>query len=147
MIKGVKINSIESHKDKRGFFREIWRFSEQNEFNPETAQISHSLVKEGVIKGWHGHVNQGQLNYVASGSIRVALYDNRNNSSTYKSLMQFNVNADKPKVYYFPPKVLHGYKCLSGLMNIIYITSSSYDLKDEIRIDFQEIDSGLDWGT
>ena len=77
--------------------------------------------------------------------IRVALYDNRNNSSTYKTLLKFDIKADKPKVYYFPPGVLHGYKCLSGPMNIIYVTSGAYDVEDEIRVDFEKIDSGLNW--
>ena len=47
-------------------------------------QLSHSLVKKGVIKAWHGHLKQGQLNYVATGAITVALYDSRTHSSTYK---------------------------------------------------------------
>ena len=145
MIAEIFIKELISHKDNRGFFREIWRFNEQKEFDPKKAQISHSQVKEGVIKGWHGHVNQGQLNYVVSGMIRVALYDNRNNSSTYKTLLKFDIKADKPKVYYFPPGVLHGYKCLSGPMNIIYVTSGAYDVEDEIRVDFEKIDSGLNW--
>ena len=57
MIEGIKIIPIKTHEDERGFFREIFRFQEQFT-NPSVGQLSHSLVREGVIKGWHGHVYQ-----------------------------------------------------------------------------------------
>ena len=50
---------LETHEDERGFFREIFRFSKQFEGVP-VGQLSHSLVEEGVIKAWHGHVHQSQ---------------------------------------------------------------------------------------
>ena len=135
MIDGVKIVKLTKHKDERGFFQEIFRFKEQFKSVP-VGQLSHSLVQEGVIKGWHGHLYQSQWNYVVTGQIRVTLYDNRPNSSTYKEIMEF-ISGDevKPIAYFFPPGVLHGYKCIQGPMQIIYVTSGAYDLEDEIRID------------
>ena len=40
----------------------------------------------------------------------------------------------KPIAYYFPPGILHGYKCIHGPMEIIYVTSEVYDLEDEVRV-------------
>jgi len=97
-------------------------------------QLSHSIVKEGVIKGWHGHVYQSQWNYVASGKINVALFDDRKDSSTYRELMEFAVGGNEVSVsYFFPPGVLHGYKCVNDPMHIIYVTSGIYDLDDEVK--------------
>ena len=134
MIDGVKIVELKTHKDERGFFREIFRFPKQFEGVP-VGQLSHSLVKEGVVKAWHGHVYQSQWNYVVTGQIQVALYDNRPNSSTYKEIMEF-ISGDeaKPIAYFFPPGVLHGYKCMQGPMQIIYVTSGVYVLEDEVSI-------------
>jgi dTDP-4-dehydrorhamnose 3,5-epimerase len=138
MIEGVVVSKINTHKDSRGFFREIFRFSE-NFKNLSVGQISHSRVDKNVIKGWHGHAYQHQWNYVSSGLIKVALLDNRKDSSTYMQLMEINVgDDDNPCAYYFPPGVLHGYKCLYGPMNIIYVTSGVYDLTDEIRVGFDD---------
>ena len=98
-------------------------------------QLSHSKVEEGVVKAWHGHVYQSQWNYVVNGKISVVLFDDRENSITYKETIEFLAGdgIEKPIAYFFPPGVLHGYKCIKGPMHIIYTTSGVYDLKDEIR--------------
>ena len=62
MIDRVKIIELTTHEDDRGYFREIFRFSEQFE-DVSVGQLSHSMVKEGVVKAWHGHVYQSQWNY------------------------------------------------------------------------------------
>ena len=116
------------------FFREIFRFPNQFK-NVPIGQLSHSLVQEGVVKAWHGHVYQSQWNYVVSGQIKVALLDKREKSSTYNEVMEFIVGEEKPIAYFFPPGVFHGYKCEKGPMQIIYVTSGTYDLEDEIRED------------
>ena len=139
MINRVKIVELMTHNDERGFFREVFRFSEQFDDTP-VGQLSHSQVNEGVIKAWHGHVYQSQWNYVVSGQIKVALYDNRKESATYKETMEFLVgDGQEPSAYFFPPGVLHGYKCLKGPMQIIYMTSGVYDLEDEVRIDLNSL--------
>ena len=134
MIDGVKIISLTTHGDERGFFREIFRFPKQFK-GLSVGQLSHSMVKHGIIKAWHGHVYQSQWNYVVSGQIKVVLYDDRKESATYKETMVFVTEDDtEPLAYFFPPGVLHGYKCLSGPMQIIYVTSGIYDIEDEVRI-------------
>lgn len=72
MIEGVIIKELVTHTDDRGFFREVFRFSEEFK-NLSIGQLSHSLVKEGVIKAWHGHVYQSQWNYVVVGKIRSSI--------------------------------------------------------------------------
>jgi dTDP-4-dehydrorhamnose 3,5-epimerase len=143
MIDGVIIKELQSHCDDRGFFREIIR-STDDFFAHGFGQLSHSLVNKGVVKAWHAHVEQSQWNYVVNGLIKVALYDNRKNSESYGELMEFDCgNGQEAKVYCFPPGVLHGYKCIEGPMNIIYVCSGTYDLNDEIRIGHSEVD--YDW--
>ena len=133
MIKGVGVIKLKTHNDERGFFREIFRFEKQF-LGVSVGQLSHSMVKEGVIKGWHGHLYQSQWNYVVSGKINVALFDDRQDSETFREVMEFAVGDDEDSVaYFFPPGVLHGYRCVSGPMHIIYVTSGIYDLDDEVR--------------
>jgi dTDP-4-dehydrorhamnose 3,5-epimerase len=135
MIQDVVVSQLTTHIDERGFFREIFRFP-SNFDNIPVGQISHSRVKQDIIKGWHGHVYQHQWNYVISGKIKVSLLDNRVKSPTYKKVMTFIVgDEENPIAYYFPPGVLHGYYCINGPMNIIYITSGIYDINDEVRIE------------
>lgn len=143
MIEGVKLEMLVTHADERGFFREIFRFPDQFPGLP-VGQLSHSLVNEGVVKAWHGHVYQSQWNYVVDGLIQVALYDNRKNSATYGELMEFQVGeGHEPVGYYFPAGVLHGYECLRGPMQIIYVTSGVYNELDEIRQSRIDVKSSL----
>ena len=133
MIDGVQVISLSTHGDRRGFFREVFRFPEQFEGIP-VGQLSHSFVKEGVVKAWHGHVRQFQWNYVVSGQIKVALYDDRYSSATYREILEFNVgDGTDPVGYFFPPGVLHGYRCTNGPIQIIYATSGTYELSEEVR--------------
>lgn len=145
MIDGVIIKNLITHSDERGFFREIFRFTEDFP-NVTVGQLSHSLVNEGVIKAWHGHLIQSQWNYVVSGRIKVVLYDDRKNSKTFKESMEFLVGENESaKAYFFPCGVLHGYMCLNGPMNIVYVTSSTYDITDEIRKSDSDIDFSYKW--
>jgi dTDP-4-dehydrorhamnose 3,5-epimerase len=145
MIEGVELKKIISHNDERGFFRELLR-SDDNIIDKEVGQTSHSLVHSGVVKAWHGHVYQTQWNYVVNGLIYVALHDSRKKSKTYRETMTFLVGDHQESIIYkFPPGVLHGYKCISGPMNIIYFTSGQYDLKDEIRIQHDDKEVNFDW--
>ena len=141
MIHGVEIIKIVTHNDERGFFREI--MTKTNEIK----QISHSLSHTGVLKAWHAHKYQTQWNYVVNGLISVSLHDLREDSPTYRKTLTFLCGDNQKSVNYkFPPGVAHGYKCINGPMNIIYMTSGNYDLKDEIRIPHDDSKINFDWG-
>lgn len=144
-IAGVEIKKLVTHSDQRGFFREIIR-STDGFFAAGFGQLSHSLVNKGVLKAWHAHRYQSQWNYVTSGKIQVALHDARPESPTYRMTMEFAVGEGEEAVcYFFPPGVLHGYRCIEDPMNIIYVTSGTYDLKDEIRIPEDDHEVGYSW--
>ena len=145
MIEGVIIEKLNPHIDHRGYFIELLR-SKSQIANEGIGQISHSLVYGGIIKAWHAHKYQTQWNYVVNGLIYVALYDNRKDSKTYAKTLTFLVGDNQNNIMYkFPPGVLHGYKCINGPMNIIYITSGEYDTDDEVRIKHNDQNIGFDW--
>ena len=141
MIHGVQFKDLVTHTDERGFFRELIR-STDGFFEWGGGQLSHSLVKQDVLKAWHMHRVQTQWNYVVIGLIKVALHDTRPDSPTYRETMEFLAgDGQAAQVYGFPPGVAHGYRCVKGPMHIIYVTSGVYDLADEIRIPLD--DSGI----
>lgn len=145
MIEGVKFKELITHSDDRGFFREIIRVTEEF-FKEGFGQLSHSLVYPGVVKAWHAHKKQTQWNYVATGLLKVVLYDDRSESPTYKEIMEFLVGENQQaKAYVFPHGVLHGYRCITGPANVIYVTSGTYDLSDEIRIPHENLIKVYDW--
>ena len=134
MIFGVKLITIKSNKDKRGFFREIFRPDEiSHKINIK--QISHSFIKKNIIKAWHIHKKQFQWNYLLKGKIIVTLLDLRRNSKTYRNTKTFEVLDNNNKiVYFFPPGVAHGYITKNNENHMIYGTSGYYNPKEEYKL-------------
>ena len=145
MIEGVQKIKLTTHTDERGFFREILHKESLSSLY-KFGQLSYSKVYEGVIKAWHGHKLQGQWTFVMHGGLKIKLYDNRSGSSTYKNLLEFNGEGDaEPVIYFFPPGVLHGYKCISGPALVLYLTSDIYDPEEEVRIMYNDPSIGCNW--
>ena len=87
MIDGVAFKRLETHRDERGFFREIIRVKDDF-FKEGFGQWSHSLMFAGVIKAWHIHKKQTDWWYGSTGVLKVVLYDKRPESSTYRQSME-----------------------------------------------------------
>ena len=99
-----------------------------------------------MIKAWHIHKFQTDWWYVASGVLRVALYDNRPDSPTYKEIVEIFMGDGHPAtVLRVPTGVAHGCKCMSESANLLYVTSSLYNPSDEGRIPFDDPDIAYDW--
>ena len=145
MIEGVEIKELVTHADDRGFFREIIRSSDAI-FPEGFAQWSHTVSYQGVAKAWHVHSRQVDWWYVATGTIRAALYDTRRSSPTHGETQEMLLGANNPaRVLRIPPGVAHGYRVLSGPAHIFYITSQEYDGSDEGRIPHDDPEVGYDW--
>ena len=145
MIEGVFLKELETHGDERGFFRELIRASD-GFFKAGFGQLSHSLVKQGVVKAWHLHKVQTQWTYAVSGLLRVALHDTRPGSPTFRETMEFTAGDGRPPlIYSFPPGVAHGYRCAEGPAHVLYVTSGVYDLGDELRLPQDAPEIGYDW--
>jgi dTDP-4-dehydrorhamnose 3,5-epimerase len=145
MITGVVFKDLVTHSDERGFFREIIRVTD-NFFGEGFGQWSHSLMYPGIVKAWHIHRKQVDWWYVAGGVLKVALYDTRPESSSYKETMEFLAGDNLPaKVFCIPPGVAHGCKCVNGPVNLFYVTSNVYDSEDEGRIPYDDPSIGYDW--
>ena len=63
-IRGVLIQELVTHADRRGFFREIIRQTDHHLFAEGFGQWSHSLMYDGVTKAWHLHRRQTDWWYV-----------------------------------------------------------------------------------
>jgi dTDP-4-dehydrorhamnose 3,5-epimerase len=144
-IEGVVLKPLVTHRDERGYFREIIRDSDPF-FAEGFAQWSHSLMHTGVAKAWHIHQKQVDWWYVVAGVLKVALHDRREASPTRGVTLEFFMGDEHPAhCVRIPPGVAHGCKCLSGPAHLIYVTSRVYDPADEGRIPHDDASIGYDW--
>lgn len=146
MISGVATKNLIKHHDQRGYFEELIRVSDDF-FQEGFGQLSHSLMKPGVIKAWHIHKTQTDWWYVVRGTLKTVLFDLREDSKTQGKLMEFTLGEKgKEIILKIPPKVAHGCKVLDNdLVELIYVTSGQYDPLEEGRLPFNDHRIGYDW--
>jgi dTDP-4-dehydrorhamnose 3,5-epimerase len=132
-IDGLIMLELPTHSDERGFFREIIRNKDLS--TPfEINQLSHSLVNTGITKGWHGHKNQSQMTYLASGSAIFVFVDMRDSDTNPAKFEYLASPHSNPWVVITKPGIYIGYYCTQGPANVLYATSGTYDTDDELRI-------------
>lgn len=145
LIEGVAIKELIRHKDERGFFEELIR-ADDDFFREGFGQLSHSFMYAGVIKAWHVHKKQIDWWYVAKGDLKVALYDTRKASKTYKKINEFLLGEHGSNfIIKIPAGVAHGCKVLSHTAELFYVTSSVYNPTEEGRIPHDDLTISYDW--
>jgi dTDP-4-dehydrorhamnose 3,5-epimerase len=144
-INGVIARDVITYSDNRGSFAEIIKASEKD-FLVKFGQLSWSLSHQGVKKAWHIHKRQTDLMFVACGDAEIILYDNRENSSTYKTIQRILAGDNYGRKFVIiPPQVAHGYHVVNGPMHMIYMMDREYDPEDELRLPHDDPKIGFDW--
>ncbi|MDD4941481.1 MAG: dTDP-4-dehydrorhamnose 3,5-epimerase family protein [Candidatus Omnitrophica bacterium] len=108
MIKGVEIHPLRQIPDERGKIMHMLRSTD--EYFDTFGEIYFSVVNPGVIKGWHLHKKM-TLNYaVVAGMIKLALYDDRKNSTTKGEVQEIFTGEDNYCLIKIPPGIWNGFK-------------------------------------
>jgi dTDP-4-dehydrorhamnose 3,5-epimerase len=155
-IVGVELKRLKTHRDDRGFFREVIRCTDSFFSGEPFGQWSHSRMVKDVVKAWHYHHVQTDWWYLALGEVETVLFDNRPESPTYKTKMVFRMSGgdsahqsagEEPVLCVkIPPGVLHGLKVLSPEAHLFYITSVTYDPNEEGRFPYNSPLVPHSWG-
>src|SRR5687768_6250828 len=90
-IAGVEVKLLKSFPDQRGFFREVIRCTDTLFEGGKFGQWSHSKMQRDVVKAWHYHHVQTDWWYVPIGQVLTVLYDNREESPTYRTKMELKM--------------------------------------------------------
>ncbi len=146
MIDGVKVKKLKVIPDDRGRLMEILR-SDDGIFK-KFGQAYMTTAKPGVVKAWHYHRRQDDNFACVHGTMRVALYDARKRSPTYKEVNEFVLSLEDPMLISIPKNVYHGFKCVSGYEAVIInipTKTYNYEMPDEYRLDPYDNDIPYDW--
>jgi dTDP-4-dehydrorhamnose 3,5-epimerase len=148
MIQGVEIKELKIYPDDRGMFTELVKVTDDFVEPHPFAQISHTVTYPGVIKAFHWHKLQTDYWYCVAGSIRVALVDLREDSSTAGEQASIVLGEWSRRIIKIPPYVAHGYQVLGATpAQLIYYTTRPYNPEqpDEERIAWDDPSIGYDW--
>jgi dTDP-4-dehydrorhamnose 3,5-epimerase len=146
MIDGVKVKKLRVIPDERGRLMEILRRDEELFLN--FGQVYMTTTYPGVVKAWHKHEKQADNFVCVAGMIRMALYDGRPGSPTFKEINEFYLGVHNPSLVQVPPGVYHGWMGVSvEEAVIINIPTEPYDREhpDEQRLDPHKNDIPYDW--
>lgn len=146
MIRGVEVKKLKIIPDERGRLMEILR--RDDEIFKKFGQVYMTTAFPGVVKAWHYHKKQDDNFTCVHGKMRLALYDARKNSPTYKEVNDFEISPDAPMLVHIPKNVYHGFKCISDTEAIVINTVTipyNYKEPDEYRLDAYANDIPYDW--
>ncbi|KPK42627.1 MAG: dTDP-4-dehydrorhamnose 3,5-epimerase [Omnitrophica WOR_2 bacterium SM23_29] len=117
MIEGVIIIPLKKICDERGMIMHMLKCTDPH--FEKFGEIYFSTAYPGAVKGWHEHTKQVQFYAVINGMIKLILYDNRSNSSTYKELMELFIGEDNYQLVRIPTGVINGYKTIGAKTAIV----------------------------
>lgn len=130
MIEGVLIHPLKQIPDERGKIMHMLR--EDDPHFERFGEIYFSNVYPGVVKAWHYHTEM-TLNYaVIYGTIKLVLFDDRQESSTYNELMELFIGEGNYALVKVPPKVWNGFKGVGLTHSIVANCSTIPHRPDEI---------------
>lgn len=146
MIRGVKIKKLKLLTDERGRLMELLR-SDERIFS-RFGQVYFTTAYPKAVKAWHYHKKQDDYFACVKGAMRLALYDARTKSKTYKEINEFRLSLHNPLLVKIPRNVYHGFKCVSSdEAMVINIPTAPYNYRkpDEYRLDPYYNDIPYNW--
>ncbi len=139
-IRDVVVKDLRKYVDERGWLVELFRHDElAEEFYPVMAYISQT--EPGLKRGPHEHVDQADLFcFIGPSNFKLRMWDNREDSETYRHVMTLFLGADNPKAVVVPKGVVHAYQNVGSVPGIVincpnrlYMGAERREAIDEIR--------------
>ena len=132
-ISGVKLFSIKSYEDNRGFFSEVF-LSKLNypEFKIEYVQENESISNFGVFRGMHfqkGNHSQSKLIRVVKGKVIDVICDLRKSSPSFKKIIFIELNPNQ--LLFLPKGLAHGLLSLEKDTILNYKCDNIYNQTSE----------------
>ena len=146
MIDGVVLKELRVFPDERGRLMEILRCDEPH--FKKFGQVYMTTTLPGVVKAWHFHKKQWDSICCVYGTIKLALYDDREGSATRGEVNEFYLGMHAPKLLVVPPQVYHGWKGVSVEEALIVNTVTepyNYKEPDEFRLDAHKNNIPYSW--
>lgn len=140
IINDIIIKDLIKNNDSRGWLIELFRkdMIDENIF-PDMSYIS--LTHSGIVRGPHEHLEQTDyFCFIGYSIFRLFLWDNREESDTYRNRMILDIDENSPKIVIVPPRIAHAYKNIGdgpglviNLPNKLYAGWGKKEGVDEVR--------------
>jgi dTDP-4-dehydrorhamnose 3,5-epimerase len=146
-VAGVRVRRIHGYHDHRGALQPFLEMTDPFWDEP----VVHGYlftIRPGRIKGWGMHRRQADRYCVLNGDVRVALYDGREGSATYRHVCELFFTDATPGLVYIPQGVWHAAQNYGdSLARIFNLPTTRFDPADpdKYRIDPHSGEIPFDW--
>ena len=126
-IKDLLILKTNIYKDKRGFFKEVFR---KKILNKKFIFDCLSYSKKNILRGLHMQLKkpQAKLITVVRGKILDVVVDLRKNSKTFGKTFKIEISVNSNFSLFIPEGFAHGFLCKSKEC-IVYYQCSNIEIK------------------
>lgn len=145
-IDGVWIKDLRFIPDERGRLMEILRSDDEGFVR--FGQVYMTTTYPGVVKAWHLHKVQDDNFCCLRGTVKLVMYDARDDSPTKGTINELFIGDHDPKLVRVPPGVYHGWKCVSEEEAIILNLPTepyNHEAPDEYRAAWNTPDIPYSW--
>lgn len=146
LIDGVWVKDLRFIPDERGRLIEILRSDEEGFV--KFGQVYMTTTYPGVVKAWHLHKAQDDNFCCLKGTVKLVMYDARDDSPTKGTINELFIGDHSPKLVRVPPGVYHGWKCVSEDEAIILNVPTepyNHEAPDEYRAAWNTPDIPYSW--
>jgi dTDP-4-dehydrorhamnose 3,5-epimerase len=134
-ISGVQVIPLRRIPDERGTIYHMLKRTDPHFV--EFGEIYFTSIYRDVIKGWHRH-QYLTLNYACIwGRIKLALYDERDDSPTRGKLMELFLGPDDYSLVVIPPQIWTGFK---GMTEVALVANCATRPHDPAAPDTERLD-------
>jgi dTDP-4-dehydrorhamnose 3,5-epimerase len=118
LIEGVEFRPTRPVPHEDGHVTEVARSTWESLRSP-LVQVHITTTFPGRIRAWGLHSLSTDRLFVAAGLIKIAVFDGRKGSATYRKLNEFVVSEMNPGLLIIPPNLYHGWKNIGVADGII----------------------------
>ena len=147
LLDGVVYERVVEHTDHRGSLAEVIDF-ERPFWDAAIVYAYCFTIRPGRIKGWGMHRHQADRYFVATGRVRVVLYDGRTTSATHRRFAEFYFSESSRGLLLIPPGVWHADQNWGDGDAVVFnFPTRPYDREDpdKYRLDPHSDEIPFDW--
>jgi dTDP-4-dehydrorhamnose 3,5-epimerase len=149
-IPGIILIETKVIGDKRGYFAEMYKFSEFEAagIKERFIQQNQSKSQKGVLRGLHFQKHpkaQGKLIRAIAGEIFDVVVDLRKGSPTYGKWVAEILSEANKRLLYVPVGFAHGFCVLSDMAEILYSCTEEYSPQDEGGLIWNDPAVAISW--
>ena len=146
----VKFFKLNSHNDKRGYFKEVYNNDIEKLVCPgiQFIQDNESFSEHGVLRGLHfqkAPKEQSKLVRVSLGEIQDVVVDIRKDSETYGHWESFKLSSKNNSVLFVPKGFAHGFLVLSKMAIVNYKVDNFYEPSLDSGINYNDSNLAINW--